>query len=153
MPPPTVQPPRVLLSWWPVPRTVPRRNSDVSILAHAPPPVTYTIDLSHQVQPSLPRAVTSQRSCVWETQFCLFASGTSCAWPSLLVAEPSASTPKTHAPHCQLQPIWPPPMKPERLKESVILPPGTGAPLPVKMDPAVVKCWLVPYELPALAPT
>src|SRR5262249_12829235 len=134
-----------------------------SIVPPAPPPVTYTNVLSpnHQklVKPSRPRAVTSQRSCVSEIKVELPGTSGSRApsncWPDLLVADPSPSMPNTHAPHCQLQPSVPPPMKPETSKLSVIGAPAViGPPVgPMTLVPAVVKCWLRPDELPALAPT
>src|SRR5262249_56281763 len=155
MPPPTVQPLRVLLSWWPVAIGLVVSHSEASIFAQAPPPVTYTSVLSpnHQklVKPSRPRAVTNQRSWVSEIQFTNGRGGlNSNAWPDLLVAEPSPSMPNTHAPHCQLQPSWPPPMKPDRSKLSVRGDPATDGLTAVL--PAVVKCWLDPFEVPALAP-
>src|SRR5262245_39808236 len=152
MPPPTVQPLRVLLSWWPVTIGPVRAalavsHSEASIFAHAPPPVTYRSVLSpNQPQPAMPsraRAVTNQRSWVSEIQS-VFGRGTGLSsnpWPDLLTAEPSPSMPNTHAPHCQLQPSWPPPMKPDRSKPLVM---GTPAPS---------KCWLWPFVVPALAPT
>src|SRR5262249_15973059 len=142
MPPPTVQPLRVLLSWWPVAIGLVVSHSEASIFAQAPPPVTYTSVLSpnHQklVKPSRPRAVTNHSSWVSEIQS-VFGRGiglSSIPWPDLLIAEPSPSMPNTHAPHCQLQPSWPPPMKPDRSK------------LLVMALPAVSKCWLDPLEVP-----
>src|SRR5260370_41938884 len=112
MPPPTVQPLRVLLSWWPVDCGVVVSHSEASIFAHAPPPVTYRSVLSpnHQklVKPSRPRAVTNQRSWVSETKV---GKPRSNAWPDLLTAEPSPSMPNTHAPHGPVQRSWRPPMK------------------------------------------
>src|SRR5262249_60411987 len=90
------------------------RQVEPSTLAHAPPPVTYTMVLSHQVQPSLPRAVASQRSCVSWTFNWLNGNWPN-ACPDLLVADQSPSTPTIHAPHCQSQPTSKPPMKPLRL--------------------------------------
>src|SRR5262249_61572541 len=136
-----------------------------SIVPPAPPPVTYTSVLSpnHQklVKPSRPRAVTSQRSCVSEIKVELPGTSGSRApsncWPDLLVADPSPSMPNTHAPHCQLQPSVPPPMKPETSKLSVIgAPAGSmfkGSLGLLSVEPAVVKCWLRPHDSPALAPT
>src|SRR5215472_10980826 len=159
MPPPTVQPLRVLLSWWPVAIGLVVSHSEASIFAQAPPPVTYTSVLSpnHQklVKPSRARAVTNHRSWVSEIQS-VFGRGIGLSpipWPDLLVAEPSPSMPKTHAPHCQLQPSWPPPRKPVRSKRSVMLTPaGSTVPRPVRMEPAVVKCSLRPLSQPAVAP-
>src|SRR5215471_14805018 len=115
------------------------RQLELSTLAHAPPPVTYTIVLSHQVQPSLARAVASQRSCVsW------MLSGLNGNWPNacpdLLVADQSPSTPKTHTPHCQSQPTSKPPMKPLRSKSLVM---GRPAPLGTALLTTAVRL-LVP---------
>src|SRR5712692_8047985 len=111
-----VQPPCQCPSWWvvvalgakTVPKAAPtlplRRNSDVSIFAQAPPPLTNRSDLSHTVKPRRPRKVPRQRSFVEETQNGLpgrmkvpTPSG-SFAWPSLLVVDQSTSKPKTHQP-------------------------------------------------------
>src|SRR5215831_7264476 len=166
MPPPTVQPLRVSDCWIPVLIGAPMFQRDLSIFAHAPPPVTYRSVLgpNHQklVKPSRPRAVTSQRSWVSEIQAALVVPPTgtrapSNCWPDLLVADPSPSMPKTHAPACQLQPSVPPPMKPETSKLSVIgAPAGSmfkGSLGLLSVEPAVVKCWLRPHDSPALAPT
>src|SRR5436190_24100907 len=139
MPPPAVQPLRVWLSWWPVVVGVTVFHSEASIFAHAPPPVTSSRVLSVHVKPSRPRAVTNQRSWVSEIQV---GRPSSNPWPDLLTAEPSPSTPSTHAPNCQLQPSWPPPMKPDRSK--LLVPRPTTSPS---------KCSLEPFEVPALAPT
>src|SRR5262249_61543812 len=124
------QPLRVLLSWWPVPIIFVVRNSEASIFAHAPPPVTYKSVLSpnHQklVKPSRPRAVTNHRSWVSEIQS-VFGRGiglSSIPEPDLLTAEPSPSMPNTHPPHCQLQPSGQPPTKPDRSTLSVIAAPS-----------------------------
>ena len=65
--------------------------------------------------------------------------------------------PNTHAPHCQLQPPWKPPMKPDTSNESVIAVPAgitlLAKPGLLNVLPAVAKCWLLPVEDPALAPT
>src|SRR5215831_17343288 len=125
MPPPTVQPLRVSVCWMPVLWGEAVIHCELSIFAHAPPPVTYSIVLgpNHQklVRPSLPRAVTSQCSCSSKMRCCETGipprvATTGNAWPDLFVADPSPSMPKTHAPACQLQPSVPPPMKPDRLK-------------------------------------
>src|SRR6266853_4237137 len=143
MPPPAVQPLRVVLSWRPVRIGLTVFHSEASIFAQAPPPVTYTSVLSpnHQklFKPSRPRAVTNQRSWVSEIQV---GRASSIPWPDLLTAEPSPSMPNTYAPHCQLQPSWPPPMKPVRSKLSVMAAPSL-----------FLKCWLWPCDHPALAPT
>src|SRR5215467_11610001 len=81
----------------------PTRNSDASILAQAPPPLTKMSDLSHTVKPSRPRTVPSQRSFVEDTQNGwamgrMVPSDGSNAWPSLLVLDQSPSMPKTHQP-------------------------------------------------------
>src|SRR5262249_19141440 len=119
-------------------------HCELSIFAHAPPPVTYSIVLgpNHQklVRPSLPRAVTSQRSCSSKGRspnvvVCAMAGN---AWPDLFVAEPSPSMPKTHAPACQLQPSVPPPMKPDRLKSFDSWEPGTNPPVPGSVGPPFV---------------
>src|SRR5262244_10716 len=104
MPPPTVQPLRVLLSWWPVAIGLVVSHSEASIFAQAPPPVTYKSVLSpnHQklVKPSRPRAVTNHRSWVSEIQS-VFGRGiglSSIPWPDLLIAEPSLDAEHPRAP-------------------------------------------------------
>src|SRR5262245_20617343 len=127
---------------------LPLRQVELSTLAHAPPPVTYTMVLSHQVQPSLPRAVASQRSCVsW--MFCWLNGNWPNACPSLLVADQSPSTPKIQAPHCQSQPTSKPPMKPLRSKSLVM---GRPAPLGTAMLRTAVRL-LLPQLPPATPPT
>src|SRR6266852_5080581 len=101
--------------------------------------------LSQMVQPSLARAVATQRS--WVSWMRPGANGgpPKCC-PDRLVADQSPSTPNTHTPACQLQPPSKPPVKPLRLKSPVM-----GRPAPPEVLTTAVRL-LVPQLAPATPP-
>src|SRR5262249_62165929 len=83
-------------------------------------------------------------------------------WPG---PAPAESKRLTAWPNGEVQPARPPPMKPERLKQSAMLAPagtggarsasGVGTPSgpAVRAELPTVLWVLVPYDVPALAPT
>src|SRR5262245_48997831 len=129
---------------------------------HAPPPVTKNNHLS-AAQPSLRRAVAIQRSVVWLTKGRVTGIPAGAwsfdplkrlkAWPSLLVAAPSPSTPMSHQPNWYWQPTLKPPRAPFMSKDGVMSPTLDGeAKVSLNWNWKIgsrrvskERCWLVPH--------